>query len=331
MTIEPGSGRLFRRKGLLQQGFSDAEIRTMSRRRGWQRLAPGIYAEPADRSRSTEYRLRVGAVASRSPSLIVSHHSAAALHGLPLFRVPTRQVQLSRPGRNGSCIDAGRRVHAVLLPDDDVVELGGLLVTSVARTLFDLGRTQPFETAVVAVDFALHRGLVTALDLRGQLAKVRDGRGVGAARRAISFADGRSESVGESRTRVLFHRFQLPIPVPQLQVFSERGRLLGRADLGVESHALLCEFDGMAKYDELLAPGQSARMAIAEEKVREDRFREHGWAVVRLMQPNLSNHCAQQQTVGRIGNGLALGKRSIERGQLVGSSRPVPYIGILDR
>ncbi len=250
------------------------------------------------------------------------------MHGLPLFSVPTGRVHLIRPGRGGSHLRLGRQVHAAELPDSDIVELDGMLVTSCARTLFDLGRTLSFESAVVAIDFALHHELVSPGQLIAHIGRVGSGPGIGATRRALRFADGRSESVGESRTRVFFRTFSLPIPVPQLEIFDEVGTLLGRADLGITEYGTLIEFDGLAKYDELLAPGQTARDALVKEKVREDGFRECGWIVVRLTHRDLADARAQRGTADRMLRAMRLGRMVAQRGQLAGSSRARRYLGL---
>ena len=52
------------------------------------------------------------------------------------------------------------QVHAAPLPDDQVTVIGGLTVTSLARTVLDLCRTVPIEQAVAAGDRALASGLV---------------------------------------------------------------------------------------------------------------------------------------------------------------------------
>ncbi|MDQ6657367.1 MAG: type IV toxin-antitoxin system AbiEi family antitoxin domain-containing protein [Actinomycetota bacterium] len=326
--INRPSTELIRRAELRDRGFSDVEILRMCRSGRWLRLAQGVYVEQSDRTRPDAYRLRVAAVASQTPATVVSHQSAAVLHGVPLFRAPMQRVHTVRPARGGSRTSTDRQLHTALLPDEDVVELNGLQVTSVARTLFDIGRTLPFETAVAATDFALHHSLVRPSCLRAQLDRVRTGPGVGRARRVFEFADGRSESIGESRTRVLFRTFGLPRPEPQLRVFGPDGNFLGRADFGLEQYAVLCEFDGPAKYDELLAPGETARMAIAKEKRREDRFREQGWIVVRVSDTELASDERQRETCRRLSRALTLGQRTLARGQLTGSWRSLPRIGL---
>ena len=73
-------------------------------------------------------------------------------------------------------------------------------------------------------------------------------------------------------------------------VFAPDGRFVGRSDFGWPDFGVLGEFDGKAKYGELLRrPGQSAEeVLIAAENRREDRLRELGWMVIRWMWQDLT-------------------------------------------
>ena len=79
------------------------------------------------------------------------------------------------------------------------------------------------------------------------------------ARRAMKFLDARSESAGESYSRVLLDRLGVPAPIPQFEVW-HRGMLVGRADFGWQEFRTLVEFDGKQKYGSLLKSGQTAEM-----------------------------------------------------------------------
>ncbi|MDH6677507.1 very-short-patch-repair endonuclease [Rhodococcus sp. LBL1] len=92
--------------------------------------------------------------------------------------------------------------------------------------------------------------------------------------------DARSESVGESRSRVLIHRMRLPVPDLQ-RVLHDDGVPLGRVDFFFERERVVGEFDGLGKYTEHLRPGQTTEQAVIEEKLREDRIRAAGYSVAR--------------------------------------------------
>ena len=132
-------------------------------------------------------------------------------------------------------------------------------------------------------DQALHRGLTT----RDRLAAVADAKsghpGAGRARRLFEFADGRSESVGESITRVQLRQLGLPPPDLQHEVVGADGRVVARADFCFVELGVVVEFDGRVKYERLLRPGESSADVVYREKRREDAIRALGLGVVRLV------------------------------------------------
>ena len=88
--------------------------------------------------------------------------------------------------------------HLAALEPEDVVLVGRRRVTSATRTVVDVARIVPFEQGVIVADAALRLGLTTHEQLAEQLKRSRRMPGARAAGRVIAFADGRSESVGES-------------------------------------------------------------------------------------------------------------------------------------
>ena len=87
--------------------------------------------------------------------------------------------------------------------------------------------------------------------------------------------------MGESRSRVILHRWKLPPSALQFEVSSADGAVIGRTDFAWEEHGLVGEFDGRIKYGRLLRPGQDAGDAVFREKRREDAIRDEGWGVLR--------------------------------------------------
>lgn len=164
-------------------------------------------------------------------------------------------------------------MHTAPLDADEIVFVGGIAVTSPARTIADIARRAPFEQAVVIADTALHRHLTSPSELAAAVSRAVRWPGVPAARRVVEFADGRSESVGESRSRVAIARAGLPPPVPQWEVVRFGGCVLGRVDFAWPKLRLVGEFDGRVKYGRLLRPGQDPGDAVFAEKLREDAIR----------------------------------------------------------
>jgi hypothetical protein len=76
------------------------------------------------------------------------------------------------------------------------------------------------------------------------------------ARRAVALVDPRSESAGESVSRVRLHEDGLPMPDPQPDIFDEDGQFVARVDFCWRKQRIIGEFDGKIKYGRVLKPGQ---------------------------------------------------------------------------
>lgn len=271
------------RGNALRRGIPDDEIARLRRRGTWTPLQRGAYLQgDPTLGRRTRHLLQVRATtaALRTPA-VVSHASAAAIHGLPLWGMPLQRVHITRnpPARS----DQGTRLrsHVAKIAEGDIVEVGGLAVTAVARTVVDLARWLPFPPALAAADAALAAKATTPAELVDVLGRVTGTRGSRAAARVVAAADGRSESVGESRSRALMIELGVPLPDLQVEVRTSGGLFVGRTDFGWRDHRLLGEFDGRIKYGRLLRPGQEPGDAVFEEKLREDALRAEGYGVAR--------------------------------------------------
>ena len=230
---------------------------------------------------------------------VFSHLSAAVLHRLPLWRTVLGPVQVTRsPPAKGH---RGPRLHtfAASLTPGEVTVVHGWPVTTVTRTLLDLARTLPFEQALVAADAALHRQLLTREELEVQLELSRNLPGALAGSRVVSFADGRSESVGESRSRIMIHRAGLPKPELQLAVVDHGGQFVARGDFGYPRQRVIGEFDGKVKYTGELPENQDPTEALWREKLREDAMRDLGWSVVRWIWTDLDHPAAVVERLQR--------------------------------
>jgi hypothetical protein len=281
-SFEPVPELHLRRDAVLD-GWSDDELNRLVRNGELGRLRRGAYVNgllPLDPAARHRLLIRATMPGLRRPA-VVSHQSAAVVLGLPLWDVPLDRVHVTRrpPGWN----DTGRVLccHVARLRDDEVIDIEGLQVTGPVRTALDLARSLPHEAAVVVLDAALRLGLVDHEVLRARLFDIAGVPGSRSAARAVRFADGRSESVGESRSRVILHRWKLGPSALQFEIRSPDGALIGRTDVAWERQRLVGEFDGRIKYGRLLQPGQDAGDAVFREKRREDAIREEGWGVIR--------------------------------------------------
>ena len=158
----------------------------------------------------------------------------------------------------------------------------GVLITSPARTVFDVARSLPWEYGVAAADSALRLGLCSAEDLLDVLEAAARTPGASRAHRIIEFADAGAESVGESICRLRFA--QLGLPAPRLQtVIPLADGSVARVDFDFEEYRTVGEFDGLNKYGRLLKPGQEPGEVVFAEKIREDRIRDTDRQCVRFI------------------------------------------------
>lgn len=167
---------------------------------------------------------------------VVSHASAAVLHGLHIWAVRLDRVHVTRPRRNGGRCATFVHVHTAPLDPAEMLVIGGIRVTSLARTVVDLARSLPFEQAVVVADSAMfyeRPDRVEHDDLAAALERAPRWPGSPAARRVIAFANGLSESVGESRS-------------PAAIAAAGTGHFIGRVDPGRPELRTVGEFAPMA-------------------------------------------------------------------------------------
>jgi hypothetical protein len=288
--VAASQGGVFSRAQAMAAGYTQEQIRARLTDGRWERVRYGQYVErvdvsalvPWDQQTFRHRRLVHAAMNSmRRGSAVVSHHSALVLHGIPVWHADLAEVQLTRTsGRCGS--KAGVRHHQGILTPADTTEVDGLAVTSVARAVAETASTTSFEAAVVSTDAALRRRGVGVEEFRRLLTVTECWPGSPTIRAALTFADPLSESVGESRLRVLLHDEGLPRPILQA-VFEDDAGFVGRVDFYFPEYNTVVEFDGLLKY------GDGSREALIQEKIREDRLRALGLEVVRITWADLAH------------------------------------------
>ena len=86
----------------------------------------------------------------------------------------------------------------------------------------------------------------------------------------LRLADGRIESVGESRFFYLCWKQGLPLPIPQYEVYDDNGRLVAVVDFAWPELGLFVEFDGKIKYRAPDRDGETVVDVVLREKRREE-------------------------------------------------------------
>ncbi|PTR31175.1 hypothetical protein C8K36_101202 [Rhodococcus sp. OK519] len=283
---------VLRRRDALARGYTDGELRATCRNGGLRRLRPGTYLSgdvfAALDAAELHHELIRATLPGVSADAVVSHQSAAVLHGLPVWALPLDRVHVTRDRSGGGKRTRHLHSHSAPLPTADVVRRNGIAVTSIARTVADLCRTMPFEAAVAVGDAGLRAAKLPVTAAADALAYAERRPGHPAARRALDFIDARSESVGESRSRVALTALGFE-PELQASLLDADGRFLGRVDFLLVAAGVVGEFDGKIKYGKYLRDGQSPGDAVFAEKQREDSIRDMGWEVARWTWRDLSN------------------------------------------
>jgi len=245
-------------------------------------------------ARMLELRAVLDAV---SPSAVVSHASAADLHGLWTPGRGSTLIHLTVPGQSERT-SGGVRVHGSRLRPQHVEIVHGVRVTSMARTAIDLARGRALADALVPLDSAL-RLLAHGSDQRRRplLASVRDPEAVAWARdgleraladvwswpgtrvvrRGLDMASALSESAFESWSRGWMELDGLPRPCLAHHVLGASGASFV-SDFAWLEQRVLGEADGLGKYG---ASPQEFRDRLLAERRRQHDLEAAGWRVVR--------------------------------------------------
>lgn len=211
---------------------------------------------------------------------VVSHVSAAVLTEQPVPYADLSRVHLTRDRAGGGRARRWVQVHGSPLSSEEVTVQHGIATTTPPRTFVDVARALPMATSVALGDSILRSGVERRL-LVEAVARASGRHGVAAARRAVAFLDARSESPGESVSRVLIAELGLPAPEPQLVLRDGSGAFVARVDLGWPALGVVGEFDGRVKYGRALGQKTDLEDVLWSEKLREDAIRRLGWVVVR--------------------------------------------------
>lgn len=286
-TLADAQAGVVMRAQAIQAGYDSYDIDHLLKRGEWVSLRRGAYVERnlLDAMDDVQqHRARVHAVmrSLRAPS-VVSHVSAVVMHDLPVWGLDLDTVHVSRTDLHSPRTEAGVSHHAGEIKDADVVDIDGLRVMSLPRTIIDTARIAEFEPAVCVADAAIALDPTVKEAALLRLNEMRDWQGSRNAGAVIEFADGRSESVGESRLRVLFRNNLMPKPELQVKFRRPSGLFVARADFYFREQRTIGEFDGKQKYLKFVPEGEDPGEVVWREKRREDELRRLGNEVVRAI------------------------------------------------
>jgi hypothetical protein len=157
---------------------------------------------------------------------------------------------------------------------DEITHVAGLLVTTPARTAYDLARQLPRVEAVARLD-ALMRATPFSVEDVLLLAKRHPGaRGLRRLRAAMPLVDGGAASPKESWLRLLLIDAGFPAPTTQIPVH-ENWHLVGVLDMGWEKYKVAIEYDGDHH--------RSNRRQYVRDQQRLRKLEAMGWIIIRVI------------------------------------------------
>lgn len=290
--------RLLTPRSLLTGGHTRRDIERLLASGELRRVAHGVYTAQPPQGFTQEHLLQLEGVAAELASdAVVSHESAAVLHGLPLPPGWIGPVRITRPRRSDG--GGGQRTRTMRVRRADILESEmeqitlahwTVPVTTQARTVIDLAR-ESTTWGVVAADAALRNGIS-----RESLQSIVDGHvgrhGVARAREVVRLANPLAESPADSLSRMGLVAAGVPHPELQFELRTPSGRFVARGDFGWPEFRVMGECDGLAKYED--PDGRSVRESLRREKDREAAIRDLGWWVVRWTYADIATVMARR-------------------------------------
>ena len=252
-------------------GLSEDAVRHRLEAGRLERLEPRLFRIGGSEE---SWRQRVlGACLSVGEHAVACRQTAAVLWELIRLDEPPVELAVPRPR-------SPQWVSAKIFRSTDIIGahrtvLDGIPVTTVARTLVDLGAVASPSMVENAVDAAVVSRLTTVRELRAMLDNVaRQGRrGVGALRAAIEFLEEGPESVLEAKLLRLILGSTLPRPTLQHRV-NAGGRQRYRIDIAYPEVMIAIEADGRGPH--------SSGEAFERDRERQNTLEILGWTFLRF-------------------------------------------------
>lgn len=271
-------------------GCTERRLKTLLQPGGaWVGVRRGVYIERAEWDSADDARRHLLRVVAATMTMhvphVLSHTSAAVVHGLACRPFWCELVHVSHPGVRGGRTEGGVKHHPAHVPEDQIVILGNLKITSLERTAVDIAREHGVEDGVVVCDQVLSRGGKRSA-MRAVLTQMWSWPYVTQARMAVDLADAGAENIGESLARMLV--VELGFGTPQTQVWvTDGGGRRARVDLLLNGHVF--EFDGRQKYVGKAGGGlaDDVERVLWDEKQREDWLRSLGFGISRIVWADL--------------------------------------------
>ncbi len=279
----------YTRRQAIEAGLTDRQLESLHRDRVIRRVLHSVYVCS---DLEDTVMLRVTAVKLvAAPHVVICDRTAACVHGVDAFDYPELEVlppidtcvppENTRVRRH-ECVGRSRD-----LEPGDIMDLGGLLVTTPLRTALDLAAGLPRRSGLAVLDAFLSLRMFNEVALKNEVRRFARRRGVVQLRQLVAIADGRAESPGESWTRLEIIDTGLPVPQPQF-VVTLRGEPLFRLDLAYAKHRICIEYDGVEFHDPL--------DQMEHDEARREWLRQHGWIVIVVRKEDFTSEAIERWT-----------------------------------
>jgi hypothetical protein len=277
----------FTRQQALDEGWTVDQVRHRIATRCWIPVCPGALAS----ARTPMTAAALGWAAHLAwPGAVISHLTAAGIHGFPGQAEPVTAIAGSTtPGSAMAQVIVGpaaRSVHGIRahhgeLPARDVTRLpGGLLVTTAGRTALDCLATMPLEDAWRLLAWVSTRGVLTRGDLAVAVRQRLGCRGTPQLLTLLRGSAGGAVSGGERRAHGLLRRAGICGWVANARVVDAEGPI-GVVDILFPEQRVVIEIDGWAAHGN--------REAFRNDRRRQNRLVAAGYLILRFTWDDLAN------------------------------------------
>jgi very-short-patch-repair endonuclease len=265
------------RMQLLLCGLSDDEVRGLIGRAELRRLHPGVYLHSS--LAATEHQRRWAATLWSGG--VLSHATAGLLLGLPIDPKPVVQVTVAQPWSRRP--QRGVLVHRVSLGSREIIDFGGLPVTSRRRTILDLLRTEPRGSAMRLFDRGLQQNWITSSDLSRSISAGPLAGNV-QLRQLLSEGEPGAHAESERVLHRLLHRARIVGWTPQLRV--PLPGTVAYLDVGFDVEKVGIEVDGRRFHG-----ADSDR--FESDRRRQNALIGSGWLILRFTWRRLRDEAAE--------------------------------------
>ncbi|AJW40436.1 hypothetical protein NY08_2410 [Rhodococcus sp. B7740] len=238
-------------------------------RQHFRRIYRDVYIDPGSEL-DAPTKARAAWLYSRGKA-VVSGLSAAAVHGSGWISADHDAELVWAEHRQKL---GGLRIGFDELLPEESETVDGLVVTTAARTAYDLGRRRPFGTAVARLDALCRATGVGVHDIARLAENHRGARGIVQLRAVLALVDAGAESPQETRTRLALMNAGLPRPQTQIEVMGPDGRVFARIDIGWARWKVAVEYDGEQHW--------SDERQRAWDIERQHLLESMGWTVIRV-------------------------------------------------